>query len=92
MKGEPEIYCPHCTYRPQAEDRWECMPSCGTLWHTFWTRGVCPGCGYHWQKTQCPWCGELSPHEHWYHYPEGEPTTEDHSQDVPAPVTSLHEQ
>jgi predicted amidophosphoribosyltransferase len=39
------------------------------LWNTFWTRGICPGCGYHWLKTQCPVCGELSPHEDWYHYP-----------------------
>lgn len=70
MKREPEIYCPHCTYRPQPEDRWECMPSCGTLWNTFWTGGVCPGCGYRWPDTECLMCGEISPHKHWYHYPD----------------------
>jgi hypothetical protein len=45
------------------------VPSCGTVWNTFWTAGVCPGCNYHWQKTQCLACGEISPHEDWYHYP-----------------------
>lgn len=92
MKGEPEIFCPHCTYRPQPTDRWECVPSCRTLWHTFWTHGVCPGCGYHWQQTQCPACGELSPHEHWYHYPEGETTTDNFSEVTPAPITMQHAQ
>ena len=72
MSKEPRIYCPACEYRPRAEDRWQCVPSCGTMWHTFWTRGVCPGCGFQWPKTQCPQCGVLSPHEAWYHYPEGE--------------------
>lgn len=71
MNQEPEIYCPHCKYRPRLDDRWECMPSCGTVWHTFWTGGVCPGCQYHWEKTQCPACNKLSPHKAWYHYPAG---------------------
>lgn len=48
------------------------MPSCATVWHTFWTGGVCPGCGYQWKKTQCPACGELSPHKEWYHYPDAD--------------------
>ena len=47
------------------------MPSCGTVWHTFWTGGVCPGCAYQWQVTVCLTCGVLSPHKAWYHYPEG---------------------
>lgn len=47
-----------------------CVPSCGTVWNTFWTGGVCPGCSHHWQKTQCLECGELSPHKDWYHHPE----------------------
>jgi len=33
MTDEPQIYCPQCRYRPQAEDRWWCVPSCGTVWH-----------------------------------------------------------
>jgi hypothetical protein len=69
MRDKAEIYCPVCEWRPTSEDRWECMPSCGTIWNTFWTRGVCPGCAYKWSKTQCFACGELSPHEAWYHYP-----------------------
>lgn len=69
MAKEAEIYCPHCGWRPRAEDRWECEPVCGTAWNTFWTRGVCPGCAKHWPHTQCLECGEWSPHEAWYHYP-----------------------
>jgi hypothetical protein len=66
---EAEIYCPHCEYRPQAHDRWVCVSSCATVWNTFWTRGVCPGCGTRWPQTQCLECHEWSPHEAWYHYP-----------------------
>jgi hypothetical protein len=62
-----EIYCPLCRWRPRAEDRWQCMPSCGTVWNTFWTGGVCPGCAHRWQKTQCLACGETSAHRRWYH-------------------------
>jgi hypothetical protein len=69
MKDKAEIYCPHCEWRPAPEDRWECVPSCSTIWNTFWTRGVCPGCSYKWTKTQCLVCGQVSPHEAWYHYP-----------------------
>lgn len=69
---EPEILCPACDYRPVAEDRWQCMPSCGELFHTFWTGGVCPSCGWKWEKTQCPRCGVLSLHKAWYRWPERE--------------------
>jgi hypothetical protein len=75
MKKEPEIHCPRCGYRPQAEDRWRCVPSCAASWHTFWTGGVCPGCGIRWYKTQCPACGEVSPHKDWYHDPQDESET-----------------
>jgi hypothetical protein len=68
---EPVIRCPACGYRPTAEDRWSCMPSCGTVFHTFWTGGVCPTCAWAWEKTQCPRCGVLSPHKAWYRWPEG---------------------
>jgi len=67
--AEPEIFCPQCGYRPTAEDRWCCVPSCATRFHTFWTGAVCPGCGWLWQKTQCPRCGALSPHKAWYRWP-----------------------
>ena len=39
MQREPEIFCPQCEWRPKAEDRWSCMPSCGAVWKTFWTGG-----------------------------------------------------
>ena len=71
-----EIYCPKCAYRPQPEDRWSCLPSCATSFHTFWTRATCPACGIQWPKTQCPACGELSPHGQWYHEPQPDPTAE----------------
>jgi hypothetical protein len=78
VEKQPEIYCPACAYRPRPDDRWACIPSCGTSWHTFWTAGVCPGCGHFWQKTQCPACGVLSPHKAWYYLPTDEPVrTED---------------
>ncbi len=71
MKEEKtEIFCPRCGWRPEPEDRWICGPTgCGTVWNTFWTRGLCPGCGKQWTLTQCLACGRLSPHEHWYHAP-----------------------
>lgn len=69
MKDQTEIYCPKCKWRPGAEDRWICRPFCGTVWNTFWTRGICPGCSYQWHNTQCLACGQFSPHEAWYHYP-----------------------
>ncbi len=71
-----EIYCPNCAWRPQAEHRWICVPSCGTIWNTFWTRAVCPGCTVKWPATQCLKCGIFAPHEAWYHYPE---RAEDHA-------------
>ena len=46
-----------------------CLPACGTEWQTFWTRGVCPGCGHRWEDTQCPACGRFARHEAWYRYP-----------------------
>jgi hypothetical protein len=68
-KDELEIYCPKCAWRPQPEDRWSCEPSCGTVWNTFWTRGLCPGCRKQWADTQCLACRQFSPHQQWYHLP-----------------------
>jgi hypothetical protein len=69
-----DIHCPKCQWKPSHEDRWACTPSCGTIWNTFWTRGVCPGCQVKWPITQCLACLQYSPHEAWYHLkqPEGE--------------------
>ena len=77
MKGEAEIYCPKCSWRPSATDRWWCVPGCRTVWNTFWTRGLCPGCGHQWQETQCLRCHKMSPHESWYHYPDGQDESTD---------------
>lgn len=76
MKREPENFCPKCGYRPRPEDRWSCVPSCGALWNTFWTAGVCPTCSYAWPVTACPSCAEYSPHKQWYHWPEDAPADE----------------
>lgn len=76
MTAQPKIHCPACEYQPKPEDRWECIPRCGTSWHTFWTGGHCPGCGHQWSKTQCPTCAVVSAHLAWYHYPEGDPGLE----------------
>jgi len=62
------IACPKCDWRPTPDVLWSC--SCGHLWHTFDTHGVCPGCGKVWKETQChifPGCGQWSDHEDWYH-------------------------
>jgi hypothetical protein len=77
MASEPDIFCPKCAWRPGPGSRWQCMPRCGTVWNTFWTRGVCPGCGYTWTRTQCLSCGEISPHADWYHYPSDAPAERD---------------
>lgn len=66
--SKPDIYCPACSWRPDNNALWLCTRTgCSTEWNTFWTRGVCPGCAYQWRNTQCLWCGEMSPHESWYH-------------------------
>lgn len=64
-----EIYCPQCAWRPRPEDRWTCTAQCGTVWNTFWTRGLCPGCAHQWRITQCLACHAHSPHRDWYHLP-----------------------
>jgi hypothetical protein len=88
MPTEPDIHCPKCQDRPRAEDRWVCIPRCGTVWHTFWTGGVCPGCGVQWTETQCLACGKISPHKDWYHYPEGETPADREIIDAPEKVSA----
>ncbi|HXF67028.1 MAG TPA: hypothetical protein VNK67_10085 [Burkholderiales bacterium] len=65
-----EIFCPRCQWRPGHEARWVCRPGCGTVWNTFWTRGLCPGCAKQWEVTQCLACHRISPHKQWYHLPQ----------------------
>lgn len=69
MNDKPDIHCPQCSWRPTAQDQWSCTLRCGTVWNTFWTRGVCPGCAVKWPQTQCLACQMFSRHEAWYHYP-----------------------
>ena len=80
---EPIIRCPQCEWRPKSESRWQCIPSCGAEWNTFWTAGVCPGCAYRWEKTQCLACGEISPHKNWYHDPDEEDELQQTERDEP---------
>jgi len=44
-----------------------CQPGCYTIWNTFETHAVCPGCHKQWQVTQCLLCHAISPHDDWYH-------------------------
>jgi hypothetical protein len=60
----PQIRCPKCKWQPRKNDRWAC--TCGHMWNTFDTGGVCPGCMHQWKDTQCPQCHQWSPHSEWY--------------------------
>jgi hypothetical protein len=60
----PGVRCPKCEWTPRANHLWSC--NCGHGWNTFDTRGLCPKCGYQWEVTGCPQCGEMSPHADWY--------------------------
>jgi hypothetical protein len=74
------IRCPVCAWRPSASSEWCCVwtdgpepffAACGTVWNTFATAAVCPGCRHQWQWTSCLRCGEWSPHADWYEEPDG---------------------
>jgi hypothetical protein len=58
------------------------MGGCGTQWNTFWTGGVCPGCGYRWEITACHQCRQFSLHRDWYHWPEPETRGEQQEQEL----------
>lgn len=69
------IRCPLCSWHPDASSRWCCDPSqspepffpgCRTVWNTFATRGVCPGCSHQWTWTSCLRCHGWSLHADWY--------------------------
>jgi hypothetical protein len=69
------IRCPSCGWQPSAHSRWYCTevgapehfsPGCGTAWHTFETKGRCPGCAHQWRWTACQPCGAWARHEDWY--------------------------
>lgn len=69
------IRCPECNWEPRKSDEWYCddcdwpeffQGGCGMTWHTFDTRGVCPGCNHQWTWTSCLRCQGWSLHEDWY--------------------------
>ena len=62
----PRIRCPLCEWTPHRKDVWSC--TCGNLWHTFETGGVCPACFLQWSTTQCFSCHVFSAHAAWYEY------------------------
>ena len=76
------IRCPLCEWQPRPSSRWCCsecprpeglLSGCGTLWNTFETSGVCPGCSHRWQWTSCLACGGWSLHVDWYASDESRP-------------------
>ncbi len=60
------VRCPKCMWHPFIGCLWGCVPSCGTSFDTFATRGRCPGCDKVWFDTQCPVCHGWSAHGDWY--------------------------
>jgi hypothetical protein len=58
------VHCPACGWSPDASARWAC--SCGFMWNTFDTRGVCPACEKQHLDTACFACRERTSHERWY--------------------------
>ncbi len=69
------IRCPKCEWQPTAASRWFCADAdfpefyfngCGTMWNTFATGGVCPGCAHRWRWTSCLSCYGCSRHKDWY--------------------------
>jgi len=62
--GGGRIRCPICSWQPDKSSQWMC--SCGHVWNTFDTGGVCPECLLRWAYTACLICGSWSPHSDWY--------------------------
>ncbi len=69
------IRCPLCHWQPTASSLWCCgtcdhpeyfFRACGTMWNTFTTRGLCPGCAHQWRYTVCLRCKGWALHEDWY--------------------------
>ena len=69
------IRCPLCNWQPTSSSVWACQSfgtpepffgGCETIWNTFETKGVCPGCSHQWQWTSCHRCHGWSRHADWY--------------------------
>lgn len=69
------IRCPLCEWHPGPSSRWCCeagespepyFEGCHTVWNTFTTGGMCPGCSHLWTWTSCLRCGGWSLHAEWY--------------------------
>lgn len=56
--------CPSCAWRPTDAARWGC--TCGHVWNTFLTGGVCPVCEHVYESTTCLSCRESNAHDSWY--------------------------
>lgn len=74
-EDDVRIRCPLCGWVPRESDVWACASGegpepffwgCGTVWHTFDTGGVCPGCAHQWEWTSCLRCHGWSRHKEWY--------------------------
>jgi hypothetical protein len=74
-EGFERIRCPLCDWRPAAASTWSCYGEgtpeppfdwCGTIWNTFTTHGLCPGCRHQWTWTSCLRCHGFSRHDDWY--------------------------
>jgi hypothetical protein len=72
------IFCPICSWAPRPSDRWQCRPGCYTVWNTFETHALCPGCRKQWTVTVCLACAIASLHEEWYHEDEQD-TVQEHA-------------
>jgi hypothetical protein len=83
------IFCPVCSWAPGPHDRWQCRPGCYTVWNTFETHALCPGCHKQWTVTVCLACGIASLHEDWYHDDEQDAVHESvgvqHEEELVAP-------
>ncbi len=64
------IACPNCDWEPDGRAHWVC-DACFTVWDTFDTTGICPGCRKQFTHTDCVptagGCPTNSPHLDWYH-------------------------
>jgi hypothetical protein len=68
-RRERQIRCPKCEYAPRPRPL-GLHPELRDLVAHVLDRRRLPGCGLQWPLTQCPQCGQVSPHRQWYREPE----------------------